>query len=78
VSSTYATTGDTMNNEELTKLFEGVYATSIAKALLVEAEAKGRREALAYDPPIPAEIKGRVQAEWFWKGVLAMREQETP
>jgi hypothetical protein len=35
-----------MNNEELTKLFEGVYATRMAKALLVEAEAKGRREAL--------------------------------
>jgi hypothetical protein len=28
------------------------------------------------EPPIPAEIKGRVQAEWFWKGVLAMKEQE--
>lgn len=40
------------------------------------AESKGRQEALAYDPPIPPEIKGRVQAEWFWKGVLAMREQE--
>ena len=36
-----------MNNEELTKLFEGVYTTSMAKALLVEAEAKGRREAIA-------------------------------
>ena len=65
-----------MNNEEVRKLFEGVYATSMARALLVEAEAKGRQEALAYDPPIPLEIKGRVQAEWFWKGVLAMKEQE--
>jgi hypothetical protein len=42
---------------------------------LAEAKEQGRREALAYDPPIPAEIKGRVQAEWFWKGVLAMKQQ---
>lgn len=46
--------------------------SSAARALIEQ----GRREALAYDPPIPNEIKGRVQAEWFWKGVLAMREQE--
>lgn len=54
-----------------------MYARILAlEAELAEAEAKGRMEALAYNPPIPAEIKGRVQAEWFWKGVLAMREQE--
>jgi hypothetical protein len=46
-------------------------------AISATAKEQGRREALAYDPPIPAEIKGRVQAEeWFWKGVLAMKEQE--
>lgn len=50
--------------------------TAAHAAELIEVKKQGRREALAYDPPIPAEIKGRVQAEWFWKGVLAMKEQE--
>ena len=27
----------------------------------------------AKEPEIPNVIKGRVQAEWFWKGVLAMK-----
>ena len=44
--------------------------------LVATLKEQGRQEALAYDPPIPPEIKGQVQAEWFWKGVLAMREQE--
>ena len=46
-------------------------------AISATAKEQGRREALAYDPPIPNEIKGRVQAEWFWKGVLAMKQEKT-
>jgi len=50
--------------------------TAAHAAELIEAEAKGRREALAYDPPIPDEIKDTSwKAEWFWAGVRAMKQQ---
>ncbi len=51
-----------------------ITGTNITAETLAIAKEQGRREALAYDPPIPDEIKGRVQAEWFWKGVLAMKQ----
>jgi hypothetical protein len=43
--------------------------------LVATLKEQGRREALAYDPPIPAEIKDTSwKAEWFWAGVRAMKQ----